>query len=197
MTRKCVALLPVVCSQAHSLTYASKCCTSEHCLGRGSQTETGLAAGWHSLQPSGSSSLFSQVTRVCYSFPQSQSSTFQFVTCQSRVQLLGGWGGCSQVRGCEPDSGLERWKELVRASAAEAAGRGLQWCCTWLQWTHQPCPAACCNWNMLCLHWQLQLRVKLKLILKLWNLLTGFVFPSSLWYWTLGLKSSTKKCCYS
>lgn len=36
MTRKRIALLPVVCSQAHLLTYANICCTSEHLVKRDS-----------------------------------------------------------------------------------------------------------------------------------------------------------------
>lgn len=78
-----------MCSQAHLLTYANKCCTSEHFVSRGS-----LALGADQC----SISLLTACARACpalpeqavLSFPQTQPRTFPRVEGQSQAQLLSG-----------------------------------------------------------------------------------------------------------
>lgn len=103
-----------MCSQAHLLTYANKCCTSEHFVSRSSlglRLALLLGVNQHSI------SLLTACARArpalpeqaLLSFPQTQPRTFPCVEGQSQAQLLSGC--CSQGRSCKPGSGLDWQKE--------------------------------------------------------------------------------------
>lgn len=75
------------CSQScvlkHTCCHMQRNVAHQNTLGRGSQTETGLPAGWHRSHQAATAC--SHRNHLCYSSPQTQSSTFQCVKSGART----------------------------------------------------------------------------------------------------------------
>lgn len=138
MTKKCIALLPVMCSQARLLTYAHKCCTAEHFVSEA------LLCWVLSLQHQAAHSLCQSTSSPpragCVAIPQTQPRTWP----EPSTAALGAAhrAGAARLALGYTDRRRQQEHQHPRDCRDGVPDQG----------THQLCPAARWNSNRLCLH---------------------------------------------
>lgn len=168
-----------MCSHAHLLTYANQCCTPEHFVSEALLCWVLVTAASLCSQLVPEHTQPSQ-NRLCHH----PTNPGQDIAMGARPGPSTAAVGAAGLSLGYTDRRRQQGHHCPRACRDAVPNQG----------THQLCPAAPWNWNSLCLHWQLHLRVKSKLILKLWDLLTSWVFFEFV-VLNSGPQSSANKCC--